>query len=67
MKICPVCSKTFEPNHPLQKMCGRECAKTHARDLKIRRDIAAVNFKHEWEAWNRDFKLGKTVSNLGVS
>lgn len=62
---CPICGKTFE-GRKHQKYCSNACRFKGVGVNKKRREILAVKFALEWEAWKRDFALGKTVSNVEV-
>ena len=37
-KRCTICKGEFVPRNSLQKVCGIECAKTHAETLRIKRE-----------------------------
>jgi len=38
LKRCTICKGEFVPRNSLQKVCGIECAKTHAETLRIKRE-----------------------------
>lgn len=61
IKICPNCGKHFAPNVSQRKYCFK-CSTEQA---KIRNWIKKqIWFAREWASWNRDFTLGRTISNV---
>ncbi|MBQ4495141.1 MAG: hypothetical protein II968_05175 [Selenomonadaceae bacterium] len=58
---CPICLKEFTPRTKQQRYCKKACSdKAH----NPKRRSKAKEMLVEWLAWNQDFKLGKTASNL---
>lgn len=63
---CPICGTEFEPRQ-YQKYCCKACRLKAYTVNKKRAEFDKITFALEWAAWRRDFALGKTTSNLGVT